>query len=360
MADKEAIVFVIDVGASMARVRAPRTESDLSYALRYVYARLGDMAASGRKTLCAGVVAFRSAATDNPMASEEGYGNIAVLLPLGPVGLEKLQKLKGDFAKEGSERGDAVSAVVVAVDAIEGFTKKQKWTRRVCLVTDGEGAMDFEDEVEIVKKMNGSGIAMNVLGVDFDDAEFGVHEEAKSVRKRENEEKLKQFVGRLKEGEFATLAEAVDGLDVPRAKVTRPYKSYDGPLTLGDGVVIQVERYFKTHRAAPASATSVVVKGGEGGEGGEDEGESVPPEKDGEFAPVKQSRSYKVVDPTAPGGQRDVDFEALAKGYEYGRTAVHISESEHNITKLETAKAFELVGFVQRDKVGLVGVVFLF
>lgn len=71
-----------------------------------------------------------------------------------------------------------------------------------------------------------------------------------------------------------------------------------------------------------------------------------------EFAAVKQARTYKVGDQKAPGGKRDVEFESLAKGYEYGRTAVHISESEHNITKLETTKEFTILGFIEQKKVG--------
>ncbi|KFA62665.1 hypothetical protein S40285_07845 [Stachybotrys chlorohalonatus IBT 40285] len=113
---------------------------------------------------------------------------------------------------------------------------------------------------------------------------------------------------------------------------------------------IHVERYFKTHQAKPLGATTVVVKADHAGgsqstqtlEGEEMEGV--------EFSAVKQARSYKVNDPEAPGGKRDVEFESLAKGFEYGRTAVHISESEHNITKLETTKSFSIVGFIPRDK----------
>jgi ATP-dependent DNA helicase 2 subunit 2 len=72
-----------------------------------------------------------------------------------------------------------------------------------------------------------------------------------------------------------------------------------------------------------------------------------------EFSAVRQARSYKVNDPDAPGGKRDVEFEDLAKGFEYGRTAVHISESEHNITKIETQKSFSIVGFIPCSKVRL-------
>jgi len=68
---------------------------------------------------------------------------------------------------------------------------------------------------------------------------------------------------------------------------------------------------------------------------------------------VRSARTYKINDPSAPGGKRDVDREDLAKGYEYGRTAVHISESDENVTKLETFSCFEIVGFIPNDKVCL-------
>lgn len=149
-------------------------------------------------------------------------------------------------------------------------------------------------------------------------------------------------------GNFGTMAEAIDELDIPVVKVPRPYKSYEGTLSLGDpesgqaAAVISVERYFKTHVAAAMPASTVVFKT-EAAESESMEGM--------EFGAVKQARTYKVNDPSAPGGKKDVEFESLAKGYEYGRTAVHISESEHNITKLETEKDFSIVGFLEQDKV---------
>lgn len=149
---------------------------------------------------------------------------------------------------------------------------------------------------------------------------------------------------------FGTILEAIDELDVPVVKPVRPYKSYDGTLTLGNpddsaAMEIEVERYFKVHAATVMSATTVVVKTESSAANGEEEAmEGV------EFSAVKQARTYKVNDPDAPGGKRDVDFESLAKGYEYGRTAVHISESEYNITKLETTKEFTIVGFIEQSK----------
>jgi ATP-dependent DNA helicase 2 subunit 2 len=112
---------------------------------------------------------------------------------------------------------------------------------------------------------------------------------------------------------------------------------------------IDVERYFRTHRAAPPPASSYVIRtdlaAGESLDAEEDlDGESA-------LAAVKTARSYKVEDESAPGGKRDVDRDELARGYEYGRTAVHIAEVEENVTKLETIQSFTIIGFVPMEKV---------
>lgn len=163
------------------------------------------------------------------------------------------------------------------------------------------------------------------------------------------------MVNDCQDGIFATIAEAIDEIDTPRVKSVKPYKSYDGTLTLGDpekfpaAMNINVERYFKTHLARPLAASTVVVKTEQATQSTETLEDD--PMDGVEFSAVKQARTYKINDPDAPGGKKDVEFESLAKGYEYGRTAVHISESEHNITKLETPKSFSIVGFVPWNKV---------
>ena len=80
------------------------------------------------------------------------------------------------------------------------------------------------------------------------------------------------------------------------------------------------------------------------------EGESSAANSNG-LAAVRSARSYQVEDDTAPGGKRDVARDELAKGYEYGRTAVHISESDESITNLDTKAALEIVGFIPWDNV---------
>lgn len=162
--------------------------------------------------------------------------------------------------------------------------------------------------------------------------------------------------------QFATIGEAIDQLDIPRLKLPRPYKNYDGPLTLGDpknenlaSFSINVERWFKTKQARQLTASTVVMKSDPGGGPAHStqtlQGDEMQGVEATGFGAVRFARTYKVNDPDAPGGKRDVEFESLAKGYEYGRTAVHISESDYNVTKIETVKGFEIIGFIPWEKV---------
>lgn len=148
-------------------------------------------------------------------------------------------------------------------------------------------------------------------------------------------------------------------------------QSYKGQLTLGDplqydtAMCIDVERYPRTMIRKPPSASqfvqrsdlsnghvstqsSATIRGD--GDGGEPS--AAMPNPNG-LASVRNARTYQVVDEEAPGGKRDVVRDDLAKGYEYGRTAVHISESDENVTKLETQAGLEIIGFVPWSSVGL-------
>ncbi|OTB17870.1 hypothetical protein K445DRAFT_315609 [Daldinia sp. EC12] len=357
MADKEATVYIVDLGSSMGDCHNGRIESDLDWGMRYVWDKITTTVGASRKTWTVGVVGVRTDETNNPLQEQtgEGYENISILQELGPMTLTNLRELQGLIKPSDTDTGDSISAIIVAVEMIEKFTKKLKYKRRIILVTDGEGPVDPDDLDDISAKIKSCGIELVVLGVDFDDPEFGFKEEDKSSQKRINERVLKSLVDKC-DGLYGTMAEAIAELEMPRIKPVKPYKTYDGELTLGnpeehpDAMSISVERYFKTHKATVPAASRVVLKTDPGpsqaAEGDEMEGV----EFTGGFSAVKNARTYKVNDPDAPGGKRDVEFESLAKGYEYGRTAVHISESEYNITKLETTKSFTILGFIHQEK----------
>lgn len=143
----------------------------------------------------------------------------------------------------------------------------------------------------------------------------------------------------------------------------RPVVSYKGQLTLGDpehydtAMCIDVERYPRTMIARPPPASTFVVKSDMGPEEATQSSSTLPPPEsgdgleDGGLTAVHNARTYQVKDEEAPGGKRDVERDELAKGYEYGRTAVHISASEENVTKLETTSGLDIVGFIPTDNV---------
>lgn len=355
-------VFVVDLGQSMGDCNGGRVESDLDWSMRYVWDRLCNIVAASRKTWQVGVVGLRTDDTNNVHheGNEDGYENISVLQPVGPMSMTSLKELRGQIIPSNTNTGDAVSAIVVAIDLVDNAAPQRlKYKRKIVLVTDGQGPIDEDSLEEIWARINELNIELTVVGVDFDDPDYGFKEEDKTRVKTTNEKLLNTLTSHCKDAVFGTMAEAVEELQNPRIKTTRPYKTFDGHLTLGDPKVygtsalsIRVERYFKTKAAHAVSASTVVVKSDDETQSTRtaraDEDDSVP--ADGTLAGLQTARNYRIKDESAPGGKRDVDFEGLAKGYEYGRTAIHISESEHNITKLETTKEFTIIGFIPKEK----------
>lgn len=168
------------------------------------------------------------------------------------------------------------------------------------------------------------------------------------------------------DGIYGTLDQAITELDNPRIKIVRSNPSFKGDLRLGNpekyssALCIQVERYYRTYFARPPPASTFVHSSRL--PVGQESTQSSATVRDGDtsrehdtlvnpLTAVRSARDYQVVDAEAPGGKRDVQREDLAKGYEYGRTAVHISQSDENITKLETEAALELIGFIPSEKV---------
>jgi ATP-dependent DNA helicase 2 subunit 2 len=168
---------------------------------------------------------------------------------------------------------------------------------------------------------------------------------------------LKSFVEDC-EGNFGTLATAIDQLHTPRLKETRPIQSYRGSLTLGDAskyeatITIDVERYPCTMISKPPTASTFAVRTDSGASGSSVQSSATIVGEDQpmtDLAVVHNQRIYQVDNQDQPGLKNPVELDELERGYEYGRTAVHISESDMNVVKLETQQSLELVGFVKGE-----------
>ncbi|KAL8706930.1 MAG: hypothetical protein Q9201_000090 [Fulgogasparrea decipioides] len=360
MAEKEATVYIVDVGASMGAKRNGRIESDLDFAMRYVWDKITSTVALDRKTTTLGVIGLRTDDTANELQNEESFQNISVLQEISNILLPELKELRRRITLSNTTNGDAISAVVIAIQMITKYCKKLKYKRKIILVTDARGPLDADPDsvTEITKKITQDDMELVVLGVDFDDPEYRFKEEDKDPQKAQNEQTFQALVDSCG-GVIGTLQQAVEELGMPRLKTTRPVPLYKGQLTLGDpetyetAACIDVERYPRTMIRRPMAASQYVQRLHQGDDDTQstrtilpDVDTEMPDTNASDLTNVKSSRTYRVLDEEAPGGKKDVSRDDLAKGYEYGRTAVHISETDENVTKLETQAALELIGFI--------------
>lgn len=275
--------------------------------------------------------------------------------------MSTIRSLTAQIEPSRTNQGDIVSAIVLAIQLIWVKCKALKYQRKVIVVTDGRGSMDLDGLPGIIEKVKELGIELMILGADFDDPEYGFKEEDKEPAKATNEKTLRQLIEECN-GVFGTLQQAVDELGIPRIKAVRPIASYKGYLTLGDpenyetAMCIDVERYPYTMAAKAPAASNFVVKADaapaeSSARPSAAEGLNENIDTAGNLAAIHNARTYQVKDEDAPGGKKDVAREDLAKGYEYGRTAVHISETDENITKLETKAGLSIVGFIPAENV---------
>ncbi|KAJ5163494.1 uncharacterized protein N7500_005324 [Penicillium coprophilum] len=351
MAEKEATVYIVDMGRSMGERHHGRPMTDLEWAMQYVWDRITATVATGRKTATVGVVGLRTDETINDL-DVENFSSISVLFGLGQVLMPDIRRLRETIKPSTTNKGDAISSIVIAIQMILDYTKTNKYKRKIILVTNGTGMMSDDNIEGIIEKMKEVNIELVIIGADFDDAEYGVKEEDKDSRKAENETLLRNLAEEC-EGVYGTLEQAVSELDIPRIKVTKSMPSFKGNLMLGNpeeydtAITIPVERYFRTYVAKPISASLFVPRPGT------EPGSQIPGKGNAEgdaLASVRTSRTYQITDESAPGGKVDVERDDLAKGYEYGRTAVPIEQTDENVANLETFAGMGLIGFIKKDQ----------
>ncbi|KAK5455007.1 ATP-dependent DNA helicase yku80 [Exophiala xenobiotica] len=342
MAEKEATIYLIDVSRSMGKKHSGRDQSDLDWALQYVWDKITSAVFTGRKTLQIGVVGLGTDGTKNEMvAQDESYEHISVLQPISQILMPELQALSELLKPSKTDDRDVVSGIIVAVAMMMKHCRNLKYKKKIVVITNATGHIDTDDIEITAEQFKNNDIELVLLGIDFDDAEYGTKEEDKSPLKATNEQTLKKLVD-LSAGMFGTMQEAVDELSRPSIKPVRPTPTYRGQLRLGDpenydtALSIDVERYFKVQIRRPPTASAFVVR-----ENAADDGQGLQ----------SVHSVYKYTAKLENGESKELDREELAKGYEYGRTAVAISESEQNITKLETQMGYDILGFIPIDHV---------
>lgn len=178
MAGKEAVIYIVDLGSSMDDCHNGRTESDLDWSLRYVWDKITTTAQRALKGRCVGVLGLRTDETNNRYAAADddeenenkGYDNISELMELGPMSLPRIKELKAKLRPSEIESGDAMSAIILAGEIINGFTlsksgKPLQWKREIYLITNGTGAIDEDDVDAIAARLTEIGIKLTIMQV---------------------------------------------------------------------------------------------------------------------------------------------------------------------------------------------------
>lgn len=172
MANKEATVYIVDQGSSTGECHNGRVESDLDYGMRYIWDKIAETMTANRTTAGVGVIGFRTDDTENELSETDpdAYSNISVLKPLGAMEMSHLKDLQARIQPSHTDNGDAVSAIVVGIQLIEKFTtlktgKPGKFTRKIIVLTDGQGSLEDDDIDPIAKKINELDIDLVVVWV---------------------------------------------------------------------------------------------------------------------------------------------------------------------------------------------------
>lgn len=164
MADKEATVYIVDLGTTMGETRGGRSESNLDWAMRYVWDKVCNTVAASRKTWKVGILGLRTDETRNSLQDDEGYDHIAVLQDVDAMSLTDLRTLSPKIRPSKSKDGDAVSAIIVAVEMISAAAPARlKFNRKIVLVTDGRGAIDGDDFDDLAHRINELGIQLVIM-----------------------------------------------------------------------------------------------------------------------------------------------------------------------------------------------------
>ena len=125
------------------------------------------------------------AGTENSMQDEENYDHIFEFQSLKQTLMPDIRGLRGLLQPSATEEGDAVSAVVIAIQMIRAHCKELKYNRKIVLVTNARGRVDGDENEAIGAEMRDEGIEFTVIGVDFD--VNGFKEEDKDPQKKKSE-----------------------------------------------------------------------------------------------------------------------------------------------------------------------------
>ncbi|KAI0089844.1 SPOC like C-terminal domain-containing protein [Irpex rosettiformis] len=377
-------MFIVDVSPSMGRVREVEIEqpngeirtiemTNLEWALQFVKMKVQEMVRfmfsfagvyNGRKTDQCGVILFGTKETRNMVHEKDGgYDHVSEYIPVGTPSSETISKLSE--IKPGDDHGDPIDAIIVGIETqTEYLISKKTWTRKMVLLTDGDNPIEVEDWEATTEKMNTVKLRFTLVGIDFDDDDYGFEEEDKSVVKRANEEFYHRFVEALDNGVIGNASFALEEISKPDVKQTKS-ALLGTVLRLGDvencpdeSIEISVKVSKCTALARPKTWKKFAVRRNR-----HDPDDIVMKDSDDEeeskvlYAQLAMQTRYLIdhgakdeeegeetEEETEKKPDELVEKEELIRGYKYGSSYAPCPDG--NFPKLSTKKGIEICGVI--------------
>eukprot|EP00164_Ancoracysta_twista_P005692 GFYU01007816.1.p1 GENE.GFYU01007816.1~~GFYU01007816.1.p1 ORF type:complete len:757 (-),score=282.95 GFYU01007816.1:39-2186(-) len=328
---KEAIMLVIDVGATMKK--NPTELENAKTALSDIVSQ--QLLFSKRNEV--GIVLFGTKNTDNPLAEDlGGYENITVLKDLNVPDMDYLTALEAVEAEGGPS--DFIEAMVVGMHVMQEKIQKKKYTRRLFLVTDAEteieGVQDLEAGSDFMSSIDNTETKVNVIGLGFDDVDEEdeyVPDASKSATKVANEKRLREMCDTVREGRVTAVENVLDMVQTLRSKSVTQTRKFTGTLDIGPELSIPLHGFNKcAENKFPSLKKLSMVADGEGG--------------------VSMDRSYyslaKDADP-----EEEVPEEERVRAYRYGKHMVPFDPDSADMLKYRADKCLQVIGFMDKDLV---------
>ncbi|ELR21345.1 ATPdependent DNA helicase [Acanthamoeba castellanii str. Neff] len=362
-ASREAVVVILDVGASMATQQrcsssssrptmgassssaaaacaSVSTTSGLEQAVKAVELlvqqklmhpsrdELG-LVLFGTRGTCLLLIAIVITETHNQL-SEDGYQHITVAREIMGADIDLLRYIS-TITPEGA---DVIDALIVGMDLLIRKTAGKRYEKRIFLVTDAGCPVNQDDLDVVCEQFLKIDARLNVIGVGFeedDDQRAGSQDDNdKAEFKRKNERLIREFAERV-HGVVVPVQRAIEMMSFIKPKPVLQRTSHRGCLEISAHVKIPVWSYIKTmERKLPTlKKVSVVSQLSVWGEE-EEEGRQLnaPPSRYPSVAPDEK-----------------------VKGYKYGKTLVPFSMVDEAVLKYEAAKCLQLIGFTSAKNV---------
>ncbi|RGB33638.1 SPOC like C-terminal domain-containing protein [Rhizophagus diaphanus] len=345
MADKKCTIYIVDVGPTMWQVKRDEGGIALDLARKALLAMLEAKVFAGLKSDVTGLLVFGTDETDNQLNDQTPgeYENITTLYPIEQPQLPILRTVNNNMP-HGNVQADAFDAIIVALNMMEEYCKKLKFTKKIYLFTDGESPINQYDFDRVSSQILDQNIELNVLGVDFDDPDIGLRQENKSENKKRNEQFLRKLADTCK-GTIFSMEDVLRQLSKPYIRPVKPMPVYRGSLTLGDpqtygsaSLLIEVELIARTMKAKPKSFKKYSALA------------EAANNIENKTYEVSHSRTYSITVDENVNEKVDVPQDELDKAYALGKTFIPLPKQDENIFSFETTPCLSIISFIRTEE----------